>query len=303
MTSIQARLAQCLYLLAHSRLNHCWSLFGTTAHLMLALGIHRKTRVDGSSNVDHVDLECRKRTFWCAYNLDTYLGAALGRPRTFHDEDIDQELPLCVSDERPGHGQMSSLAVTGQQSVMSGSVAHIRLSRIVGNILRDMYSIRPPSTATKFKLAAKYSGEIDSWRKSISYLVDTASVDSSLLRPIFIRQRNVLNMACWHAQILVHRPFLLSSFASLANSLGGSSLGQHNSSNGNRRGGDPSSQHAQLCLEAAANIVGLVDDFNSRGGLYSTFWVCWSPYLISTTFSSLNIPNTHSSPTTSPSAP
>lgn len=117
---------QCFYLLAHSRINHCWSLFGTTAHLMLALGIHRKSRVDSSGNVDHVDLECRKRTFWCAYNLDTYLSAALGRPRTFHDEDIDQELPLCVDDFQLSRGQTSQTLQTSLHSVMSGSVAHIR---------------------------------------------------------------------------------------------------------------------------------------------------------------------------------
>lgn len=126
LTSVQARLAQCLYLLSHSRLNHCWSLFGTTAHLMLALGIHRKSRVDPSSHPDYVDLECRKRTFWCAYNLDTYLSAALGRPRTFHDDDIDQELPLCVDDNRLARGQPAPSPLGTTQSIMSGSIAHIK---------------------------------------------------------------------------------------------------------------------------------------------------------------------------------
>lgn len=96
---------------------------------MLALGIHRKSRVDGNSNPDYVDLECRKRTFWCAYNLDTYLSAALGRPRTFHDEDIDQEMPLCVDDSRLeslDRGQVNSLPPASLQSVMSGPVAHIK---------------------------------------------------------------------------------------------------------------------------------------------------------------------------------
>lgn len=98
LTSIQARLAQCFYLLSHSRLNHCWTLFGTTAHLALALGIHRKRLGGPSHSVDYIDLECRKRTFWCMYNLDTYLSAALGRPRTFHDDDIDQ---VCNHYETP----------------------------------------------------------------------------------------------------------------------------------------------------------------------------------------------------------
>jgi hypothetical protein len=60
------------------------------AHLILAIGIHRKRRVETSNGVDLVELECRKRVFWCAYGLDNYLSAVLGRPRTFHDDDIDQ---------------------------------------------------------------------------------------------------------------------------------------------------------------------------------------------------------------------
>jgi hypothetical protein len=96
LTSVQARLCQCFYLLARSRVNHCWSLFGTTAHLILAIGIHRKRRVETSNGTDLVDIECRKRVFWCAYGLDNYLSAALGRPRTFHDDDIDQGEDYCV---------------------------------------------------------------------------------------------------------------------------------------------------------------------------------------------------------------
>lgn len=88
LTSIQARLAQCFYLLSESRINHCWSLFGTTAHLALAIGLNRRRRRDMIT--DYVEEECRKRVFWCAYSLDNLLSAALGRPRIFHDEDIDQ---------------------------------------------------------------------------------------------------------------------------------------------------------------------------------------------------------------------
>lgn len=90
LASVQARLLQCFYLLTQSRINHCWSLFGTLSHLAFAIGLHRGRKCDPSSTVDYVELESRRRTFWCAYSLDKYLAAALGRPRTFKDEDIDQ---------------------------------------------------------------------------------------------------------------------------------------------------------------------------------------------------------------------
>src|SRR6478752_1376479 len=98
LASVQARLCQCLWLLSQSRINHCWSLFGTVARLALALGLHR-SRNARSDSMSRVEIECRRRTFWSAYSLDNYLSAALGRPRTFHDRDIDQKLPSCVDDD------------------------------------------------------------------------------------------------------------------------------------------------------------------------------------------------------------
>lgn len=129
LAHVQARLAQCFYLLAQSRLNHCWTLFGITAHLVLALGIHRKNpRVNGPASRlhGHIDLECAKRTFWCAYILNTYLSAALGRPMTFHDEDIDQELPLGVDDDQLRCDETGRPPRATGPSILSATVAQIK---------------------------------------------------------------------------------------------------------------------------------------------------------------------------------
>jgi hypothetical protein len=94
LASVQARLGQCFYLLSQSRINHCWSLFGTMAHLAFAIGLNRGRRGEPSTTVDYIEVESRRRCFWIAYVLDKYLAAALGRPRTFKDEDIDQVQPI-----------------------------------------------------------------------------------------------------------------------------------------------------------------------------------------------------------------
>ncbi|KAK7701612.1 hypothetical protein SLS57_011661 [Botryosphaeria dothidea] len=207
-------------------------------------------------------LLARKRTFWCAYNLDTYLSAALGRPRTFHDEDIDQDFPTCVNDSDLHNRQMHPSAVKSQ-SLMSGPIAHFKLSRILANILRDLYGIKPPSSDDRYRLAAKYNDELNEWRTSLAYLLDTDGVDPSLFLPIFLRQRNVLNLAFWHAQILVHRPFLLSNFAGLTNySINRSKLS----------GNSKLAYHVQRCLDAAMNIVRVVDDLTNQSQIYSTYW-------------------------------
>ncbi|KAH7305948.1 fungal-specific transcription factor domain-containing protein [Stachybotrys elegans] len=265
LTSVQARLAQCFYLLTHSRLNHCWTLFGITAHLVLALGIHRKSRVEikaSGGNTDHIDLECRKRTFWCAYTLNAYLSAALGRPMTFHDEDIDQELPVCVDDSQLGCHQLSVPSIVAP-SILSAPVAQHKLSRIVVKILRSIYGIHPPSIEQHFHLAEKFTKQLEDWWKDMSFLLDSDG-DLNIFVPLVLRQRDVLKLAFWHALVLIHRPFLLNTFASLANY------------SANRR--RLSSRKPQLerntqrCLDAAMKIVQLIDRMNGAGQFFSTLF-------------------------------
>lgn len=100
----------------------------------------------------------------------------------------------------------------------------------------------------------------------MGYLVDTDGVDPSMFQPIFLRQRNVLNLACWHAQILVHRPFLLNNFANLANL--GTVRQRKAGSNA-----EASADHVKKCLDAAMSIVDKVDELHTTGQLYGTFWV------------------------------
>ncbi|TGO63777.1 hypothetical protein BOTNAR_0096g00130 [Botryotinia narcissicola] len=263
LTSVQARLCQCFYLLSQSRVNHCWSLFGTTAHLTLALGIHRKRRLESHNNVDMIELECRKRVFWCAYNLDNYLSAALGRPRTFHDDDIDQELPSCVNDSdlTSKHVHVNK---SRAQSIMMAPIAHGMLSQIISHILRDLYSIRPPSSTIRLSLADQYCKNLQEWRTKFTGFLDAKGVDTSLLIPLFQRQRNVLNLSYWHALILVHRPFLLRDFASLhkRNSYHSRETSTSNSADKN----------VFNCLQAAMEITNIVNHLTEAGQLYQAFW-------------------------------
>ncbi|KJR82997.1 transcriptional activator protein acu-15 [Sporothrix schenckii 1099-18] len=339
LASVQARLCQCFYLLSQSRINQCWSLFGTTAHLALAIGLNRNRRADPAGGLSQIDVECRRRTFWCAYSLDNYLSAALGRPRTFHDEDIDQELPSIAEDRDILHGEIiwrptpsaglslgnhslgqgvdqgvgiglgMNVAEGGSDgsggggsggrgalrgmSVMLAPVAHVRLSKIVSLILRDLYAIRPISSTTRAILTAKHTDALRAWRQhdlSLARFLDADRVSASLLIPIFQRQRHVLNLAYWHALLLTHRPILLSNFAYLRQGGSGSSVGtgvgnggggnnsapdNFGSSQENARDPDVRAQaqaSIQQCVGAAMHIIEIVDDLFQDGQLFRAYW-------------------------------
>jgi hypothetical protein len=97
----QAHLIQVLYLLTTSRMNRAWYTFGNLLQITAALGLHRRGRKGriNSNSPDYIRSQCAIRTFWAAYILDQHLSVIFGRPRHYHDEDIDQEFPACVNDE------------------------------------------------------------------------------------------------------------------------------------------------------------------------------------------------------------
>ncbi|PTB36475.1 uncharacterized protein TrAFT101_010360 [Trichoderma asperellum] len=258
LESIQARLLQCLWLLSESRINHCWNLFGTAARLAYAIGLHRKRHAD---RIDRIEVECRRRTFWSAYALDNYLSMALGRPRTFHDDDIDQELPSCVDDHQIYADHINQDSSLGQ-SVMLGPVAYAKMSRILSMILRNVYSIHPTSRNDKHAFATIHTKELVEWREDVAHFLDP--ITHMPLIPIFQRQKNVLNLAYWHTMILTHRPFLLRNFANLQN--------------GSRPRRDDHEFESRIeqsvneCLQAAMNITRTVNDMYQGGQLFRAYW-------------------------------
>ena len=102
LESAQARVIQTFYLLLSSRMNRAWYTFGNALQIISALGLHRKSpskRPNAPNSGDYIQAQMCVRTFWTAYILDKYLGVILGRPRHYHDDDIDQIYPDRIDDE------------------------------------------------------------------------------------------------------------------------------------------------------------------------------------------------------------
>jgi hypothetical protein len=277
LASVQARLTQCYYLLTQSRVNHCWRTFGTVSQLSLATGLNRSTRSAASS----IELECRRRTFWCAYTLDVHLSVVLGRPQLFHDEDIDAELPTDIEDDRLIESQHATSGVSSGLSTMLAPLAHIKyvesathwedrandaysLARIVKSILRQLYPLKPITASHRSDSTARISDSLTKWRSALISFLDTENFSASLFLPIVQRQRNVLNLTYWHATILTNRPFLLNSF--------GENGRVRDVSDKNLL--DQTEQSVQQCLQSAMKTVEIINQMTQSGQMYRAFWVC-----------------------------
>ncbi|CAG7978693.1 unnamed protein product [Penicillium olsonii] len=253
LETIQARLCQCLYLLSSSRANECWYSFGTTTQLVTALGLHRKQRVQPPKRCSYLELELRKRTFWSVYTLDKYLSIMFGRPRLLHDEDIDQEFPDVTNDE--DLLEEDPTRRTGStDSMMIASVLHYRI-----------YTI---SRDSPLDTAVRLTSELEKWKQTVPPLFN--SVRPSSLIPPLCRQSQVLQLAYSHAMIHVTRSFLLSDFTDLG-----------------RRPKIPHpmvSSSVQKCIQAAEDIMTIIDDLAQQNVLIQSFWfthyVCFCAILV-----------------------
>jgi hypothetical protein len=180
-----------------------------------------------------------------------------------------QELPTIVNDDDL-HPNYINFPSRFAYSLMTAPVEHIKLTRIVSLVLRDLYSIRPPSLALRIELSSKYTSELHAWHNSLSgFLSDSTSearIDNQLLIPVYQRQRSVLNLAYHHALLLIHRPFLLRDFASLTH------MPTHPNWSAGLNTTYDASSNITACLEAAMSIVRFVDDVFKSSNLFRSFW-------------------------------
>ncbi|PVI05299.1 hypothetical protein DM02DRAFT_715847 [Periconia macrospinosa] len=100
---------QALAILSHHLRNFpkpgaAWYMSSTTFLLAVELGFHRsrKAWADGSSKMDKLEIEMRKRIFWTMHALIINLSGRLGRPMPISLNEVDVEFPEPLDDSLPG---------------------------------------------------------------------------------------------------------------------------------------------------------------------------------------------------------
>jgi hypothetical protein len=258
--------------------NRAWYVFGEVLQIISALGLHRAVSkkfqlAAGNHNVDYIQSQCRKRTFWTAYILDHYLGITLGRPRHYHDEDIDQDFPDAINDEDMRPDASSSRVNNNVDSHLEALIFHAkyvvtspsrprvtcgfrtfltdsRIAQIIGQITREVYTIRPISEQQRVSAAHELCEKLHRWQASLP--PHLGAVRPSSLIPSFRRQCIVLRIAYSHAIMHANRFFLLGNLC-------------HN---------EP--QVAE-CVMAAKTVLEIVDGLARDSPIFHAFW--WTHYV------------------------
>ncbi|KAH7039563.1 fungal-specific transcription factor domain-containing protein [Microdochium trichocladiopsis] len=288
LASAQARILHVLYLLQTTRMNQAWYVFGGLVPIVSALGLHRqssfKHRTGGphTPRDDFILTQCRKRTFWVCYTIDKYLAVVFGRPRLYHDDDINQGFPDCINDE----DMTTEGKADTEPSIdchVDSLIAHAKLAQLIDRISREVYSVKKVPKRERLASAQRLGLELHEWNRSLPSHLGTVRIRS--LIPPFRRQASALKLAYCHAIMHANRPFLLGA-ASL-------SAAQRNRVSSVVSGTkdlpdmSPLASNAPRtmtlqdsiseCLGAAKVALELVDSMSPDGALFHAFW--WTPYV------------------------
>ncbi|RPB01169.1 hypothetical protein L873DRAFT_691237 [Choiromyces venosus 120613-1] len=205
------------YLLSANRGDAAYMYVGIAVRMAVSHGLHRTWRkgewVSGGTGRytgvscrntpplnpneelrKRIEDEERKREFWNIYVLDRIFSCFMGRPVMLSDDDIDLDLPGDVGDSLPSGVGLS---------------AHIRLCKIIGDVVSRVYRIRKVvsgqsrETQDVIKTIEKVHEELNAWSENLPAEIRLESGIS--------RERSVVLLHLLHNQmyILTTRPSLL----------------------------------------------------------------------------------------------
>ncbi|CAI7653159.1 unnamed protein product [Penicillium viridicatum] len=127
----------CFYSNALGRVKTAYTYSGIALRMALGLGLHRSLPTD--TKLCPVDREHRKRVWWTLYTLDRLCSSNLGYPLLISDAVVDVELP---TSEGLIPAELEEFTDPGHL------VANVKLARITGQILNDIYCLPQRTTET-----------------------------------------------------------------------------------------------------------------------------------------------------------
>ncbi|TPX15962.1 uncharacterized protein E0L32_000296 [Thyridium curvatum] len=206
-------LTQCFYLLAVCRTDRCWNTLGHAVRVAQSIGLHVEmdpSKVHRGKALGKAEM--RRRLWYSLYVLDRLLSLQLGRPPAIHDDDCHLSLPAErheeEEDDENGHTHVQLLAA---DALSTGSyfLAVIALSRIIGYVLRGLYSPHQRGRAEEGLHNTKaMDAQLLDWKRNLPRTLRFDFGHAFETSAVFKRQRNMLAIKFHHLRALIHRPYL-----------------------------------------------------------------------------------------------
>ncbi|KAF7332557.1 hypothetical protein MKEN_00138400 [Mycena kentingensis (nom. inval.)] len=202
------RLVLCiLYFAASSTPDECWFQVGVGLRFLQAVGAHTKSWYQNPA-MDPLDAELYKRCFWMLILWESIMSTFKGRPSSMSML-FDAPLPTDLDDEfwslpeAEIESRKQNVVVPLQPSVNAFLPAYLRLVSLYSKISSRVYPQggRTPSDEDIIELDSAVNEWMDNTPNHLKW-------DPQQENQVFLDQSAMIYAAYYHAQILIHRPFI-----------------------------------------------------------------------------------------------
>ncbi|ETS83939.1 hypothetical protein PFICI_05815 [Pestalotiopsis fici W106-1] len=251
---VTGHVLKCQLECAASRFREAWMTLGTAIRLAQMIRLHREQQTS-----DPIHQYCARGLFWAIFMIDRYLSVSLGWPMALHENDIT--IPL------PSEPDASILPRVGPQEakVISGVVAHARLTQIIGHAIMKLYGGTRISPDSCEQAITQLEGELDKWLQDTPSFFhprgdsrEAGDQEFYDLPWIFRRQRRTIRSAFHFTKMLIYRGTLLQEFL------------HHIPSTPPFK--EPGSKYIQHCADNAWEMANIAADIADDDTYNSVYW-------------------------------
>ncbi|KAJ7214245.1 fungal-specific transcription factor domain-containing protein [Mycena haematopus] len=175
-----------------------WMLVALGVRLAHSAGAHHRDRY---RNMEPLTAELYRRVFWVLVIQDTLMSSFNGRPTITNPGEFDIDLPLAADDEY--WGIPDAQQPTGKPSSGAFTPIYLRLFLILARIQRSVYPVNGQRCPEE--VIIELDSSLNTWLDTVP---EHLRWDPHQQNQIFLDQSAVLYSTYYHAQILMHRPFI-----------------------------------------------------------------------------------------------
>ncbi|KAJ7631681.1 fungal-specific transcription factor domain-containing protein [Mycena polygramma] len=187
-----------LFLSGTSAPEEGWILAGLGLRFAQGAGAHHRS---GYRNMAPLTAELYKRVFWVLVVMDTITSSFNGRPSITQPDDFDVDLPLGMDPEH--WGVPNAIQPCGKLSAGAFVPVYLGLVPIFARIHKAVYPVN--GQVCSEDVVVQLDSALNEWVDGIPAHLRW---DPNQPNQIFLDQSAVLYSTYYHAQILLHRPFI-----------------------------------------------------------------------------------------------
>ncbi|KAJ6071621.1 transcriptional regulator family: Fungal Specific TF [Penicillium canescens] len=211
LEAVQAMLCCAIYSLRSSTGTSHWKVASLALRLCIDLGYHRNTKhFAPPENILQVEL--RKRVFWCAYAMETQAAVMLGRPLGVPYQEVDAEYPIDIDDlliKDTGLVGAPRSSPSDVPTNMTRAIHTFRIRRLLNRIYTCLYSKADPRCSGKHDQQVDVKNiraEIEKWRSEIPPTASHSGEELVLFTSVdwYDLEYNYTILQLYRAQIVDH---------------------------------------------------------------------------------------------------